>query len=222
MEQTPAHNLPNLDLLAVMPLATRVVEAGCSTGALAKAYKLKYPNSHYVGIEISPAYAAQAEAHCDDVKIGNIEQLLADTQLNALNPSDCWVFGDTLEHLNDPWQVLRTIHPMLSQGGCICACIPNMQHWSIQLRLNLGKLDYADSGLLDRTHLRWFTRTTMIDLFNSCGYQIEQILPRIFPHPEADKASQIVGLVASQIGHDPNRAIADALPLQYVIKANKI
>jgi trans-aconitate methyltransferase len=219
MEQTPAHDLPNPDLLAVMPEAARVVEVGCSRGALAKAYKQRHPSSHILGIEIDPTFAAAARSHCDEVLTGNIEELFRNGALSDLVPAQCWVFGDTLEHLQDPWQVLRFVKTLLSPNGCVCACIPNMQHWSIQLRLNTGKLEYADSGLLDRTHLRWFTRYTMVQLFESCGFQIASLQPRIFPHPHTQQASAVIGQIASQIGHNPQQAIQDALPLQYVIKA---
>lgn len=219
LKQTPAHDHENPDLLAVMPLATNVVEVGCSRGALAAAYKQRHPSSHYTGIEIDPTYANLARSHCNDVRIGNIEELLPIGALSDLEPAQCWVFGDTLEHLQDPWKILRLLQPLLSPNGCVCACIPNMQHWSIQLRLNTGKLEYTKSGLLDRTHLRWFTRLTMLQLFESSGFQIASIKPRIFPNQHTHEACKVIGLIASQIGHDPQQAINDALPLQYVIKA---
>jgi len=219
MQQTPAHDRPNLDLLAVMPAAKRVVEVGCSRGALARAYKQRHPDSHYLGIEIDPAYAAEARNHCDEVRVANIEALISSGAFSDLPAAQCWVFGDTLEHLQDPWLVLRSLHGGLDPQGCVCACIPNMQHWSIQLRLNGGLIEYADSGLLDRTHLRWFSRLTMVQLFESSGYQIASLQPRIFPHPQLQRACALIGQLASQIGHDPEQAIRDAQPLQYVIKA---
>jgi hypothetical protein len=219
MQQTPAHDLPNPDLLAVMPPARRLVEVGCNRGALARAYKQRHPDSHYLGIEIDPGYAAEARNHCDEVRVGNIEALIGSGALNDLAPAECWVFGDTLEHLQDPWMVLRSLLPRLDPTGCVCACIPNMQHWSIQIRLNVGRIEYEDSGLLDRTHLRWFSRLTMVQLFESSGYQIASLQPRIFPHPQLQKACALIGQMASQIGHDPEQAIRDAQALQYVIKA---
>jgi SAM-dependent methyltransferase len=219
MQQTPAHDRPNLDLLAVMPAAERVVEVGCSRGALARAYKQRHPDSHYLGIEIDPSYAAEARAHCDEVRVGNIEALISSGAFHDLPPAQCWVFGDTLEHLQDPWLVLRSLQARLDRQGCVCACIPNMQHWSIQLRLNGGRIEYADSGLLDRTHLRWFSRLTMLQLFESSGFEVVAIQARIFQHPQMQRACELIGQLASQIGHDPEQAIRDAQPLQYVIRA---
>jgi len=221
MEQTPAHDCFNPDLLALMPACQRIIEVGCSTGALAKAYKQRIPGTSYIGIEIDPDYASLAKRYCDEVIIGDIENKLIDQHHSLLEGAGCWVFGDCLEHLKDPWEILREIKPMISPDGCVCACIPNMQHWSIQLDLNAGNIRYQDSGLLDRTHLRWFTKITIEELFASTGYRIEHMQPRIFDHPKTDQACWIIGLIADQLGNDPDAAIQQALPLQYVVRAIK-
>lgn len=219
MPSTPAHDHANPDLLAMMPAVDRVIEVGCSRGALASAYKRRRPDCHYLGIEVDANSATVARSHCDEVIEGDIESLLNDGALAQLHPAQCWVFGDTLEHLRDPWQTLRDLQPLLSSDGRICACIPNMQHWSIQVRLNTGKLEYEDSGLLDRTHLRWFTRLTMRQLFEDSGYQIELLSPRIFEHPHNKAALDIIAGFAAATGHDPEQARRDSLPLQYIIRA---
>lgn len=219
MQQTPAHDQANPDLLALMPAVSRVVEVGCSRGALARQYKQRNPDCNYIGIEIDSQNAEAARLHCDQVIIGDIEALLDNQELSSLMPADCWVFGDTLEHLRDPWQTLRDIKALLNPGGYICACIPNMQHWSIQLRLNTGQLEYSDSGLMDRTHLRWFTRQTMLQMFEGCGFKVEILKPRIFPHQHAALVCDLIGKFAVGLGHDPQQAIQDALPLQHVIRA---
>lgn len=108
---------------------------------------------------------------------GRIEQL-EDREFLELFPSDCWIFADVLEHLYDPWQVLRRIRSQLAESGQVIACIPNAQHWGVQARLNAGLFRYEDMGLMDRTHIRWFTRTTMIDLFQSTGFKIVEGMPR--------------------------------------------
>lgn len=219
MASTPAHDHANADLLAVMPDVERVIEVGCSRGALAKAYKLRRPTCHYLGIELDASSAIAARSHCNEVIEGDIENLLSSGALASQEPAHCWVFGDTLEHLHDPWQTLRDLQPLMRIDGCICACIPNMQHWSVQVRLNSGYLQYEDSGLLDRTHLRWFTRLTIQHLFEDNGYKIEYMAPRIFHHPHNKKALEIVGNFAAATGHNAEQASKDALPLQYIVKA---
>ena len=68
--------------------------------------------------------------------------------------TDCWIFGDTLEHLKDPWSILKLIRANISKTGSVVACIPNAQHWSLQAKLSIGDFRYEISGLLDKTHLR--------------------------------------------------------------------
>lgn len=218
-KQTPVHQNHNPDLLKLIPDdVKRIVEVGCSSGALAREVRKLNPNVHYTGIEIEPAYAQMARAHCDRVLDLDIEaaspELLAD-ELAA----DCWVFGDVLEHLRDPWQLLQKIRSAIAQGGCVVACIPNAQHWSVQARLNTGAFRYEDSGLLDRTHIRWFTLTTIIEMFNQAGYTIETGMPRVFPDPACEKFLPGIRAMAAAAGMDPEAAVQDALPLQYVIKA---
>ena len=90
---------------------------------------------------------------------------------------------------------------------------------AVQARLNTGSFRYEDAGLLDRTHIRWFTRTTIIELFESCGYMIAQGEPRIFDEPNRDATLAGIRRMAESIGADPNLAVNDALPLQWLIKA---
>ena len=172
MKPTPAVDTHNPDVLALMPTQSAcVVEVGSSLGALARAFKAQAPHCHYTGIEIDAEYAKASERYCDRVLHASVEEL-DDAAFDSLFPSDCWVFGDTLEHLRDPWQVLRRIRERIDTQGSIVACIPNAQHWSVQARLNSGHFRYEDSGLLDRTHLRWFTRLTMMEMFESTGFRI--------------------------------------------------
>lgn len=219
--QTPAHDQANPDLLAILPAVERLVEVGCSRGALARAYRQRHPSARWLGIEIDPGYAAVARKHCQEVLVGDVEQLLADPQRAEGLRADCWIFGDSLEHLRDPWQVLRRVHGLLPQGGSVCACLPNAQHWSVQARLCLGQFVYEPSGLLDRTHLRWFTPTTMVALFEDNGFRILSSQPRIFPHPAEAAVLEQIGAFAARLGGDPQRAMRDARPLQLVIRAER-
>ena len=221
MNQTPSHDHPNLDLLSILPKTNRIIEIGCSSGSLAKAYKQLHPDSFYLGIEIDPDYAKKAGERCDNVIVGDIEYLINSEQSASILHADCWVFGDTLEHLRDPWGVLRFIRCSMHPKTCICACIPNMQHWSIQLGLNAGNIEYQDQGLLDRTHLRWFTRRSIITLFASCGFKLDYMRPRIFESTAAEKGCELIGEFASLAGHDPHQAILDAMPLQYIVRATQ-
>ena len=219
MKQTPAHTLHNPDLLKMIPPDSRkIIEVGCSSGALAREFKLTHPDAHWVGIEIDAAYAALASAHCDEALTMNIDD--CDSHFYRLYADrDCWVFGDTLEHLKDPWTVLKAIRSVISHDACIVACIPNFQHWSVIARLSVGDFRYADSGLLDRTHLRFFTRQTIIELFRDAGFIIAAGHPRIFNEPGRDKFIKIIQDLAQIAGADPKLVANDLTPLQFVIRA---
>jgi SAM-dependent methyltransferase len=219
MKQTPAHDKYNPDVLRLMPKdLQRVVEVGCSTGALARAYITENLGCEYIGIEIDPEYAERANAYCSSVICADVETMSEETFV-SLFPSDCWIFGDSLEHLRDPWALLKRVRGHLQKSARIIACIPNAQHWSVQARLNCGAFRYEDQGLLDRTHLRWFTRITIIELFQSTGYQVVEALSRIFDEPARQNVLPSIRAMAVATGTDPQVAEDDSLALQYVFTA---
>ncbi len=219
MKQTPIHFSYNADILQMIPTdLKRVVEVGCSSGSLAKAYSEVNPACRYTGIEIDPGFAEVARQFCSEVVSGNIEHF-DDEKFLKLFPSDCWIFGDVLEHLYDPWALLKRIRPQLAPDAQIIACIPNAQHWSIQASLNCGQFRYQDQGLMDRTHIRWFTRITLVEMFASSGYKIIEGAPRIFDEPNREKVLPSIRAMAQAIGANPEQAVNDAIPLQWLVKA---
>ncbi|CCG09771.1 FkbM family methyltransferase [Pararhodospirillum photometricum] len=219
MKQTPAHAVANAEILSLVPSTARcVVEVGCMLGAMAREVRKAAPKTRFVGIDIDPDYAAQAAAFCTETHAGDIETFTP-AQWEALFPSDCWIFGDCLEHLRDPWRVLRRVRRRIDPDGCLLVCVPNAQHWSVQWRLASGQFRYEDQGLMDRTHLRWFTRITMLEMFAATGWQVEQGLTRLLPAiAQQDAILQALRGLAVAGGFDPEGAVSDALPFQYVFK----
>ena len=104
-------------------------------------------------------------------------------------------------------------------SGSVVACIPNAQHWSVQARLNNGLFRYEDAGLLDRTHIRWFTRITMMELFDSTGFRIVEGGSRVMNEPGRDKFLAAIKVMAQANGIDPEQAASDAVPIQWVVRA---
>lgn len=218
MKQTPAHSAVNQELLALIPPhSRRIVEVGCMHGALARAVRGIHPELHYVGIDIDPDYAAAAAAHCSESVAANIETL-DKAAFDRLFPSDCWIFGDCLEHLRDPWRVLQRVRASIAADGCLLACIPNAQHWSVQWRLASGQFRYEDNGLMDRTHIRWFTRVTMLEMFQHSGWAVETGISRNLESAHQAQALNAVRAFAAGMGLDPELAAQDATPYQYVFK----
>lgn len=108
--------------------------------------------------------------------------------------------------------------PAFVASGCAVLCVPNAQHWSVQARLCAGLLRYEDSGLLDRTHLRWFTRITLLETVRACGFRVEEGHPRIFDEPHRDRCLPHLRALAQAMGVDADQAVQDALPMQYVLR----
>lgn len=219
MEQTPIHDNHNPDLLRLIPpTVKKVIEIGCSSGALAREFKKQSNDVNWIGVEIDASYAELAKRHCDKTLVANIDDC-GESFYKEFTDRDCWIFGDTLEHFKNPWSVLRNIRSVISSNGSIVACIPNAQHWSLIIRLAIGDFRYEDSGLLDRTHLRWFTRQTMIELFESQGFRIAEGLPRVFDEPNRDKFLPSIAEIAKNCGIEPELVVNDTIPLQYVVRA---
>ena len=127
--------------------SSNIIEVGCSSGALAKEFKKVNPLCNYYGVDIDSNYATLAKKYCDLTCAIDIEDA-DDTFFEIHKIRDCWIFGDCLEHLHDPWGILRKIRGVIPSHGCVVACIPNAQHWSIQVKLSVGNFRYENSGLL--------------------------------------------------------------------------
>ncbi|MFA9217535.1 MAG: methyltransferase domain-containing protein [Sphingomonadaceae bacterium] len=209
----------NQDLLSMVPLeAQKLVDVGCHDGAFAKAYKQRNSICNYTGIERELVAAHAARPHCDFVFDLDIES--AGPQLwSHVAGADCWILGEVLEQLNDPWALLSRIRANIAPGGRIVAAIRNFQHWSIQARLNAGDLRYGAGAAMDRANKRCFTRGAMLDMFQQAGFQIAGGSARIVDEPAAEKYLPAIRLMAQASGIDPNIAVEDALPSQYIIVA---
>ena len=218
MKQTPIHDVHNQDVLSLIPeRVKRVVEVGCSSGALAREFKKIHPDAFWHGLEINSEYAEQAKRYCDETSVLDIETCNEEFFESHVD-KDLWIFADVLEHLVDPWSVLKKIRGVIPEDGSVLACLPNAQHWSVILRLISGNFVYEDAGLLDRTHLRWFTRKTIIDLFVSQGFKIIEGRPRIFKLPDP-KLVELLSQVAASFGMNSGEIKNDILPFQYVVRA---
>jgi 2-polyprenyl-3-methyl-5-hydroxy-6-metoxy-1,4-benzoquinol methylase len=153
----------------------KVLDVGCSNGQTGKRL-LELGKARWVtGIEFVPERGEAARAHLNEVYVGDVESMSFDWQAGAF---DCFIFGDVLEHLSDPWQLLKRLQPFLATDGMIVASIPNVKHMPVLLDLLLrDEWLYVESGVLDITHLRFFTRKTAIRLFEQSGYKVEAIRP---------------------------------------------
>ncbi len=173
-------NTVNPGLLSLIPPDAKVVlEIGCGAGALCKAYRRVNPGVTWTGVEPNEEAAEQAKRVCTKVYNYPIESIPMHwlAAPDDMMP-DCIIFGDVLEHLSDPWEQLKRIAFHAKPGAQVLACIPNVQHWTIIRDLLAGHWRYRDEGLLDRTHLRFFTLESIKSMFADAGLQIFEIRGR--------------------------------------------
>ena len=134
---------------------------------------------------------------------------------------DCIVYGDVLEHLVDPWTLLARHAEYLAADGTVLVCMPNVEHWSFALRLLNGSFDYEEQGLLDRTHLRWFTPRNMAAALVDAGLELADISPRPIAVDGAERFVQALAPGLRAIGVDPQEYLNRAGPLQFIWRARK-
>jgi len=210
----------NPDLLRRIPLSARtVLDVGCHTGSLGAAYRRLNPTARLLGIETNPDAAARAATRLDEVRTIDLEA--NPMPFDVPGGIDCIIHGDVLEHLRDPWSILAHHRDALAPDGTMLICVPNVEHWSFLARLLRGDWDYQDAGLLDRAHLRWFTRRTMQAGLEDLGLHVRDVIPRVFD--EASGRAFLEGLAPGleKLGLDAQEYAARALPLQYVWRAQK-
>ncbi|MGA2594173.1 MAG: class I SAM-dependent methyltransferase, partial [Bryobacteraceae bacterium] len=145
-----------------------VLELGCHTGYLTR--ELLSAGHRVVGIEKDPEAAGLAAAAglpviCADVTCPS-------TFARISGPFDAILLMDILEHLAQPGELLQQLRPLLAENGRLLVTGPNVAYWAVRAKLALGQWDYQEAGILDRTHLRFFTAATWESLLTSAGYRV--------------------------------------------------
>ena len=159
------------DLLALVPPgARRILDVGCATGALGAAIRAERAGAVVVGVEADPELAALAEERLDRVLTEPVERALESLEGERF---DCVVCGDVLEHLADPWAVLRALAALLDEGGAVVASVPNAGHLDTLVNLAFRRRwPYRERGIHDETHLRFFALANIRALFAQAGLEI--------------------------------------------------
>lgn len=172
VEQTGELGASHRWLVQRTPPGSTVLDAGCAGGYLARVLT-ETRGCAVDGLEVEPESAARAEAACRRVFLGSLED---EDFLASLDGSyDRILFGDVLEHLRQPEVTLRAITRMLAPGGRILVSLPNVAYWQLRWQLLRGRFEYQDSGLMDRTHLRFYTFESAVRLVEDAGLQIRAL-----------------------------------------------
>lgn len=150
---------------AIRP-GSRVLDVGCDTGRFGEALRTQKACS-VDGIEPYLPAADAARTRLNQVFVRSIENEMS---FDGLVDYDAILFLDVIEHLQNPWAVLKGALKVLRPGGTIHLVVPNIAHISVVRRLLKGQFDYSDYGTMDRTHLRWFTRSSLRNALEEAGF----------------------------------------------------
>ena len=164
-----AENNTHAFALAMIGHNKAVLEVGCATGYFTKV--LAQRGCKVVGMELDAGAAKQAENWAERVIVGNVDDLEMWDQVDD-ESVEVITFGDVLEHLQDPLSVLRTARRKLKPSGFIVTSLPNIAHGDVRLSLLHGSFQYRELGLLDRTHLRFFTVDSIRELLHAAGLTV--------------------------------------------------
>ena len=155
----------------------RALDVGAADGFLAEL--LTRQGWQVTALERDPTQAAKARGRCHEVILADLDD--AAPRLEGV--FDAIVYGDVLEHLSDPLPVLVALNRRLAPGGLVIVSVPNVAHLWVRLSLLLGRWDYADRGILDRTHLRFFTRRSFVRFLGEAGLDVEELVATPVPLP---------------------------------------
>ena len=151
----------------MIPCGARVLDVGCGEGTLSKVLS-DACHAEVLGLEPEPARAARAMERGLNVRVACFDREL----VRDLGQFDIVLFADVLEHLANPQAALLLAHEVLKPGGAVIASIPNVAHWSVRTDLLRGRFRYQACGIMDATHLRWFTADSAKSLLVSAGFKI--------------------------------------------------
>lgn len=157
-------------IAALVPLGARVLDVGCGTGALSVVLRDERQASVF-GVEPDASRAARGAERGIEVHAGVLTPALH----ASIGTFDVAIYADVLEHLPDPLGELVKVAPFVRPDGVVIVSVPNVAHWSIRLDLLRGRFRYAQYGLMDATHLRWFTEETIRQVMDQAGLDVVHV-----------------------------------------------
>ncbi|CAG0990007.1 hypothetical protein BURK1_02214 [Burkholderiales bacterium] len=174
-----------------------VVDVGCGAGATGRLLKQKFPGTRVVGVERNPRAAAIARTNLDAVACADLADVRLDELLGG-QPVGALLLLDVLEHLVDPWRALLALRRWLAPSSRVLASVPNVRNLLTLEQLASGRFEYEASGVLDVTHLRFFTRPTLRRMFEETGFEVVSIEPLLHPAPDELSVERGAGWVRTR------------------------
>jgi 2-polyprenyl-3-methyl-5-hydroxy-6-metoxy-1,4-benzoquinol methylase len=174
---TSVRNSSHTLIVEMVGEGARVLDVGCASGYLGTG--LIAHGCEVSGVEIDPEDAEKARAVLREVKVANLNESVLDDLFEPAS-FDRVVFGDVLEHLLDPARAVRSAARLLRPGGAVVISVPNVAHGSLRLALLQGRWDYTDTGLLDRTHVSFFTYDSLMAMLHDEGLVVTDLRATVF------------------------------------------
>jgi 2-polyprenyl-3-methyl-5-hydroxy-6-metoxy-1,4-benzoquinol methylase len=150
----------------------RILDVGCGFGALGE--ELKKRGNYAVGLDVSQYAINIAKKRIDEAYLTDVTQVET-VPLSQEEQFDLIIFADILEHVYNPLQLLKDYRPYLKSTGHIIVSVPNIASWPVRLGLLFGRFEYKESGILDKTHIRFFTKKSAKKLIDDAGYDIRKM-----------------------------------------------
>jgi 2-polyprenyl-3-methyl-5-hydroxy-6-metoxy-1,4-benzoquinol methylase len=168
------YKLSREEMVKYIPCDARtILDVGCGQGAFSRELKNKLSNVEAWGIEIESEVAEKAKENLDKILVVNVEDEGLELPAEYF---DCIVCNDVLEHMKDPWGVLKRLRRSLKNDGLVISSIPNVRYYkNLKALLRNKEWKYESSGILDIGHLRFFTQKSIITMFEECGYSVIKI-----------------------------------------------
>lgn len=219
------HDVPRPEIASFIHQAPGIVlDVGCAGGATSRLIKAKFPGTRVIGVEPNEDAARHASRYLDKVltkPLSNVDPV-SDLEGCAIG---LVLLLDVLEHLEDPWRALAGLRDLIAPSTRVLASIPNVRNLSTMHDLAAGRWEYKASGVLDITHLRFFTLAQIRELFAQTGYRILAIDP--LTRAEAMKeiitaeGPHRVETAKIAVDCDSFAAHEDLYTVQYVVDARK-
>jgi glycosyltransferase involved in cell wall biosynthesis/ubiquinone/menaquinone biosynthesis C-methylase UbiE len=156
---------------------SEVLEVGTATGYLSS--EMTKLGCAVTGIEQDPQMAEIARKHCREMFVADVEKI----DYDQLGTYDAIIFGDVLEHLRNPREILEQVSKLLKPGGKVLMSLPNVANIWVRLNLLFGRFNYSRVGILDESHLRFFTLQTMKQLATDSGFDVISVNATPIPLP---------------------------------------
>jgi len=204
--------------------ARNVIEIGCGAATTAPSMRQTVGATRYVGVELMAKAAEKARVNLDEVHVADVEKVLPSSLGLHENEFDLLLAIDVLEHLIDPWDSLARWVKLLRPGGYAVVSVPNVQNISLISNLLQGNWEYASEGLLDATHLRFFTLDSLATLVTGAGLSINTL--NAVPGPIIDmtqvkETGNSVNIDKLHINGLTRKQMASLFTFQYIMTAQR-